>query len=80
MTRESVPADERRVRREQEELAHYFRFDELYKERRYVVRRHAVRRGPTGEPILIDYGAVLPMRPNPKASRTTPPGSELRAL
>ena len=35
--------------------------------------------GPTGEPILLDYGAVLPMRPNPKAA-DHPPGSELRAM
>jgi hypothetical protein len=60
------------------ELAHYFRFDELYRGRRYV-RRDTPSSGPTGEPILLDYGAVLPMRPNPKAA-DHPRGSELRAM
>jgi hypothetical protein len=63
---------------EDEELAHYFRFDELHRGRRYV-RGDTPSSGPTGEPILLDYGAVLPMRPNPKAA-DHPPGSELRAL
>jgi Ferritin-like len=60
------------------ELAHYFRFDELYRGRRYV-EGDTPRTGPTGEPILLDYGAVLPMRPNPKAA-DHPAGSELRAM
>jgi Ferritin-like len=51
---------------EEEELAHFFRFDELYQERRYV-QGDTPTSGPTGDPILIDYGSVLPMRPNPKA-------------
>ncbi len=63
---------------EREELAHYFRFDELYKGRRYV-RGDTPATGPTGEPILIDYASVLPMRPNPK-SEDYPPGSELREM
>jgi hypothetical protein len=60
------------------ELAHYFRFDELYRGRRYV-RGDTPSSGPTGEPIILDYGAVLPMRPNPKAT-DHPPGSELRDM
>jgi hypothetical protein len=63
---------------EGEELAHYFRFEELYRGRRYV-RGDTPDGGPTGEPIMLDYGAVLPMRPNPKAA-DHPPGSELRAM
>lgn len=63
---------------EGEELAHYFRFDELFRGRRYV-RGDTPSSGPTGEPILLDYGAALPMRPNPKAA-DHPPGSELRAI
>ncbi|HEY7399055.1 MAG TPA: ferritin-like protein [Gaiellaceae bacterium] len=63
---------------EQEELAHYFRFDELYQERRYV-QGDTPSSGPSGDPILIDYAAIYPMRPNPKAE-SYPPGSELRAL
>ena len=63
---------------EEEELAHFFRFDELYKERRYV-QGDTPSSGPTGDPILIDYAAALPMRPNPKAE-DYPAGSDLRAL
>ena len=63
---------------EHEELAHFFRFDELYKERRYV-QGDTPLSGPTGDPILIDYASILPMRPNPKAE-DYPAGSELRAL
>jgi hypothetical protein len=60
------------------ELAHYFRFDELHKGRRYV-RGDTPSSGPTGKPLLVDFGAVLPMRPNPKAE-DHPPASELRAM
>jgi hypothetical protein len=63
---------------EEQELAHFFRFDELYKERRYV-DGDTPAKGPTGDPILIDYASVLPMKPNPKAE-DYPAGSELRAL
>ena len=63
---------------EQDELAHFFRFDELYRERRYV-QGDTPLTGPTGDPILIDYASILPMRPNPKAE-DYPSGSELRAL
>jgi len=63
---------------EEEELAHFFRFDELYQERRYV-QGDTPASGPTGDPILIDYGSVLPMQPNPKAE-DYPAGSDLREL
>jgi hypothetical protein len=63
---------------EAEELAHYFRFEELARGRRYV-RTDKPSTGPTGEPVLVDYSAVLPMRPNPRAD-DHPPGSELRAM
>ncbi|HEY2202235.1 MAG TPA: hypothetical protein VGH56_10105, partial [Solirubrobacteraceae bacterium] len=35
--------------------------------------------GPTGDPLLIDYSTVLPMKPNPRAE-DYPVGSELRAM
>jgi ferritin-like protein len=63
---------------EGKELAHYFRFDELLRERRYV-EGDTPKIGPTGEPILVDYDAVLPMRPNPKAGDSKP-GSDLREM
>jgi hypothetical protein len=62
---------------EPEELAHYYRFDELARGRRYVCGDEPSQ--PTGAPILLDYGAVAPMRPNPRAD-DYPPGSELRAM
>jgi hypothetical protein len=74
----SIWVDDREVVGEPGELAHYFRFDELYRGRRYV-EGDTPSSGPTGKPILVDYGAVLPMRPNPKAA-DHPPGSELRAM
>jgi Ferritin-like len=63
---------------EAEELAHYFRFDELARGRRYR-KGDTPSQGPTGEPLLLDYGAVAPMRPNPRP-QDHPEGSELRAL
>jgi hypothetical protein len=62
---------------EPRELAHYFRFDQLYRGKRYVPRDEPD--DPTGEPILIDYSSVLQMRPNPKA-KDYPKDSELRAM
>jgi CDGSH-type Zn-finger protein len=62
---------------EREEVAHYFRFQEIY-----VGRRHAPgdtpQSGPTGEPFQVDWEAVHNMRPNPR-SRDYPKGSEIRA-
>jgi hypothetical protein len=63
---------------EEEELAHYFRFEELASGRRFV-RGDKPSTGPTGPPVLVDYGAVLPMRDNPRRD-DYPPGSELRAM
>ena len=61
-----------------DDLAHYFRFDELARGRRYV-QGDTPDSGPTGGPILVDYGAVKPMRPNP-SPHDYPPGSELREM
>jgi CDGSH-type Zn-finger protein len=61
---------------EREEVAHYFRFQEIV-----VGRRHASgdtpQSGPTGEPLHVDWDAVHNMRPNPR-SREYPKGSEAR--
>jgi CDGSH-type Zn-finger protein len=62
---------------EREEVAHYFRFQEIY-----TGRRHAPgdtpQSGPTGEPFQVDGEVVHNMRPNPR-TRDYPKGSEIRA-
>jgi CDGSH-type Zn-finger protein len=62
---------------EREEVAHYFRFNELY-----VGQRHkpgdTPQSGPTGEPLEVDWDAVHNMRPNPRAG-DYPEGSDVRA-
>jgi hypothetical protein len=63
---------------ETRELAHYFRFDELYQGRLYV-DGDTPSSGPTGGSILVDYDQVLPMKPSPRAE-DYPAGSELRAM
>jgi hypothetical protein len=59
-----------------DEVAHFYRFQELKHGRRYQTG-DTPRSGPTGEEIAVDLDGVLPMRPNP---RTTdyPEGSEIR--
>lgn len=63
---------------EGKELAHYFRFNELYVGRRYK-KKDTPQTGPTGDPLLIDYTTVLPMKPNPRAEDYRV-DSELRAM
>jgi CDGSH-type Zn-finger protein len=63
---------------EREEVAHYFRFDELRQGRRYAPG-DTPRSGPTGPELLVDWDAVHNMRPNPR-SADYPPGSEARRL
>jgi hypothetical protein len=48
-----------------EELAHYFRFEEIKVGCRYTLRDTPGR--PTGAELPVDWAAVHPMRPNPKA-------------
>lgn len=61
---------------DREEVAHFYRFQELRHGRRYQTG-DTPQSGPTGEQIAIDLDGVLPMRPNP---RTTdfPEGSDIR--
>jgi len=50
-----------------DQVAHYYRFQQLKLGRRY--RRGDTRRsGPTGDAILTDWDAVRPMRTNPRIS------------
>ena len=52
---------------ERDQVAHYYRFQELKLGRRYR-RGDSPRSGPTGDPIAVDWSAVFPMRTNPRSS------------
>ncbi|TMR17392.1 CDGSH iron-sulfur domain-containing protein, partial [Nonomuraea zeae] len=58
---------------ERDEVAHYYRFQEVELGRRYQ-RGDTPQSGPTGEPIRVDPAGVRPMRPNPRPAE---PGSAL---
>lgn len=62
---------------EREEVAHYYRFQELRLGRRYRTGDTPAS-GPTGEKIEVDFDGVLPMRPNPRTA-DYPEGSPVRA-
>lgn len=59
-----------------EQVAHYFRFQELKLGRRYR-RGDTPQSGPTGGAIAIDWSGVRPMRSNPRTSDHAP-GSSIR--
>lgn len=61
---------------EREEVAHYYRFQELRLGRRYRTGDTPAS-GPTGEKIEVDFDGVLPMRPNPRTA-DYPEGSPVR--
>lgn len=52
---------------DRDEVAHYFRFQELKIGRRYQ-RGDTPQSGPTGEPVTVDLAGVSPMQPNPHRS------------
>ena len=62
---------------ERDEVAHYFRFNELYVGRRYALG-DTPQSGPTGEPVAVDWDGVHNMRPNPRTA-DYPDGSPIRA-
>ncbi|MGN9786416.1 ferritin-like domain-containing protein [Nonomuraea sp. ZG12] len=61
---------------ERDEVAHYYRFQELKLGRRYQ-RGDTPESGPTGEKISVDLAGVHPMRRNPRLSDHAP-GSAIR--
>jgi CDGSH-type Zn-finger protein/uncharacterized Fe-S cluster protein YjdI len=61
---------------EREEVAHYFRFNELYVGRRYQLG-DTPQSGPTGEEFAVDWDSVYDIRPNPR-SADYPEGSAIR--
>jgi hypothetical protein len=62
---------------QRDQVAHYYRFQELKLGRRYR-RGDTPRSGPTGDPISIDWDGVRPMATNPRTSDHAP-GSPIRA-
>ncbi len=53
------------VHPERSAVAHYYRFEELKRGRRYQAG-DTPKTGPTGEVVSLDFDAVLPMRRNPR--------------
>ncbi|MFA1541956.1 ferritin-like domain-containing protein [Actinomadura monticuli] len=62
---------------ERDEVAHYYRFQELKLGRRYR-RGDTPESGPTGEAISVDFEGVHPMRRDPRRADHAP-GSAVRA-
>ena len=56
---------------DREQVAHFYRFEELKLGRRYRVG-DTPQSGPTGDPISIDWDGVRPMRANPRTSDHAP--------
>lgn len=61
---------------EREQVAHYYRLQQLKLGRRYRCG-DTPRSGPTGDPILVDWDGVRPMRSNPRTTDHAP-GSPIR--
>jgi CDGSH-type Zn-finger protein len=61
---------------ERDEVAHYYRFQELRVGRRYR-RGDTPRSGPTGGPLHVDLDGILPMRRNPRRADHSP-GNAIR--
>jgi hypothetical protein len=59
-------------------MAHYYRFAEIYYQRRYVPGDDPAK-PPTGPALPVDYSAVYPIKVNPKAADYAP-GSKLAEL
>lgn len=58
---------------ERDQVAHYYRFQELTLGRRYR-RGDTPQSGPTGEAIGVDWSGVRPMRRNPRTNDHAPGG------
>jgi hypothetical protein len=62
---------------DRDEVAHYYRFEELKLGRRYQLG-DTPSSGPTGKAAEVAWDAVRPMRPNPRIA-DSPPGGEVHA-
>jgi hypothetical protein len=70
-----VDSDHQLLFGEKIEYAHYFRFNEILQERRYRPQ-DTPRSGPTGSKVVVDWNAVINMKPNSKL-KDYPVGSPL---
>jgi CDGSH-type Zn-finger protein len=61
---------------EREEVAHFYRFQELALGRRYR-RGDTPDTGPTGDPVQVDWAGVRPMQRNPRTADRAP-GNPIR--
>ena len=68
--------DHDEIHPDRQQVAHYYRFQELKRGRRYR-RGDTPQSGPTGDTISIDWNGVRPMRRNPRTSDHAP-GSAIR--
>ena len=64
---DSIFDGDHRLFQQQEEIAHYFRFNELYVGRQYT-KSDTPDSGPSGAEIPVDWNAVYNMQPNPKVN------------
>lgn len=71
----SIVDPDHRLFGEEIEYAHYYRYNELMMERRYLPRDKP-QDPPSGPPVVVDWNAVYNMRENPRMA-DYPPGSEL---
>jgi Ferritin-like len=69
--------DQQMFHTDRDEVAHYYRFEELRLGRRYQ-RGDTSTSGPTGKAVVVAWDAVRPMRPNPRIADSEP-GSKVRA-
>ena len=65
---DSIADGDHRLFGQQEEVAHYYRFNEIYLGRQYT-ESDTPNSGPTGPELPIDWEQVFDMRPNPKISQ-----------
>ena len=65
---DSITDGDNRLFGQQIEVAHYYRFNEIYLGRQYT-ESDSPKSGPTGAELPIDWEAVHEMRPNPKINQ-----------
>ena len=65
---DSIADGDHRLFQQQIEVAHYYRFNEIYLGRQYT-EDDTPQSGPSGPELPVNWNAVYDMRPNPKVSQ-----------